>query len=129
MESNPLRGLFRVSSPRLEKQRVSPQPTAPTENIYYEIPSGMIEKLLANPYAGDGTLHPDMHLIYVDEVCGLFKFGGMPDDVIKKKVFPLPLKGEALAWYRLCDDIGSRNYNRLKFEFHQKFYPMHPGSS
>ena len=34
-----------------------PQPTAPTENIYYEIPLGMIEKLLANPYAGDGTLH------------------------------------------------------------------------
>ena len=63
MENNPLRGLFGVSSPRLEEQRVAPEPTAPTENIYYEIPSGMIEKLLANPYAGDGTLHPDMHLI------------------------------------------------------------------
>ena len=49
-------------------QRFAPQPTEPTENIYFEIPSGMIEKLLANPYTGDGTLHPDMHLIYVDEV-------------------------------------------------------------
>ena len=73
MENNPLRGLFGVSSPRTEEQRVSPQPTEPTENIYYEIPLGMIEKLLANPYAGDGTLYPDMHLIYVDEVCGLFR--------------------------------------------------------
>ena len=88
MESNPLRGLFRVSSHGPEEQRFSPQPTAPTENIYYEIPSSMIDKLLANPYAGDGTLHPDMHLIYVDEVCGLFKLAGMPEDVIKKKVFP-----------------------------------------
>ena len=26
---------------------------------------------------------------------------------------------------RVCDDIGSWNYNRLKLEFHQKFYPMH----
>ena len=43
MENNPLRGLFRVSSPRTEEQRVSPQPTAPTKNIEYEIPSGMIE--------------------------------------------------------------------------------------
>ena len=76
----------------LEEQRVAPQPTAPTKNIYYEIPLGMIEKLLANPYAGDGTLHPDMHLIYVDEVCGLFKLAVMPEDVIKKKVFPLSLK-------------------------------------
>ena len=49
----------------------------------------MVEKLLANPFAGDGTLHPDLHLIYVAEVCGLFKLAGMPDDVIKNKVFPL----------------------------------------
>ena len=72
MENNPLRGLFGVSSPRPEAQRVTPQPTAPTENISYEIPLGMIEKLLANSYVGDGMLHPDLHLIYVDEVCGLF---------------------------------------------------------
>ena len=72
MESNPLRGLFGVSSPRPVEQRVAPQPTEPTknENVYFEIPSGMIEKLLANPFTGDGTKHPNEHLIYVDEVCG-----------------------------------------------------------
>ena len=42
-----------------------------------------------------------------------------------KKVFPLSLNGKALAWYRLWDDIGSWNWNRLKLEFHQKNYPMH----
>ena len=71
----------------------------------------MIEKPLANPFAGDGTLHPDLHLIYVDEVCGLLKLGGMPEDVIKKKVFPLSLMGKALTWFRLCDDIGSGTTN------------------
>ena len=93
METNPLSGLFGVSSPQPEEQRVDPQPTEPTENIYFEIPSGMIEKLLANPFAGDGTLHPDLHLIFVDEVCGLFKLAGIPDDVVKRKVFPLSLGG------------------------------------
>ena len=78
METNPLRGLFGVSSPRPEEQIVAPQPTEPNENICFEIPSGMIEKLLANPFAGDGTLHPDLHLIFVDEVCGLFKLAGIP---------------------------------------------------
>ena len=98
MESNPLRGLFGVSSPRPVEQRVSPQPTEPIENeIPYEYPSGMIEKLLANPFRGDGTNHPDEHLIYVDEVCGLFKLAGISDDVAKKKVFPLSLKGDALV--------------------------------
>ena len=89
MESNPLRGPV--------EQRVAPQPTKPTENenenVCFEIPLGMIEKLLANPFVGDRTMHPDEHLIYVDEVCGLFKLAGMPDDVIKKKVFPLSLRG------------------------------------
>ena len=78
----------------------------------------MIEKLLANPFAGDGILHPDLHLIYVDGVCGLFKLAGMPDDVIKKKVFPSYLKGDALTWYRLCGDMGPWDYKRLKLEFH-----------
>ena len=112
MENNILRGLFGVSSPRPEPQLATPQPIEPTknENVYFEIPSGMIEKLLANPFAGDGTLHPDEHLIYVDEVCELFKLAGMPDDVIKKKVFPFYLKGDAFTWYRLCDDMGSCNY-------------------
>ena len=85
MESNPLRSLFGVSSPRPEVQRVAPQPTEPTENIYFEIPLGMVDKLLANPFLGDGTKHLDEHLIYVDEVCGLFKLAGVPRDVVKKK--------------------------------------------
>ena len=40
MENNPLRGLFGVSSPRPEPQLATPQSTAPTENIEYEIPVG-----------------------------------------------------------------------------------------
>ena len=110
METNPLRGLFGVSSHQPKEQRVAPQPTELYENIPFEIPSGMIEKLLANPFAGDGTLRPDLHLIFVDEVCGLFKLVGIPDDVVKRKVFPLSLKGDSLTWYRLCDDTRSWNY-------------------
>ena len=47
--------------PRPKPQLSTPQPTAPAKNIGYEIPLGMIEQLLANPYVGDGTEHPDMH--------------------------------------------------------------------
>ena len=83
----------------------------------------MLETLLSNPY--DGTTHPDYHLIFVDEVCGLFQLAGLSGDKVKKKVFPLSLEGKALMWYRLLGDIGSWDWNRLKLEFHQKFYPMH----
>ena len=88
METNPLRGLFGVSSPRRVEQKVAPQPTEPTENenVPFEVPSGMLEKLLANPFVGDGTKHPDEHLIYVDEVCGLFKLAGIPDDALRRRL-------------------------------------------
>ena len=97
MENNPLKGLFGVSSPRPEPQLLTPQPTAPTENIEYEIPSGMIELLLSNPHAGDGTERPDMLLIYVEQICGLFKLAGLPGDEVMKQVFPLSLKGESIS--------------------------------
>ena len=60
MENQPLEGFFEVSSHWPESQLIAPQPSSPTKNIAYEIPSGMIEQLLANPYAGDGTEHPGM---------------------------------------------------------------------
>ena len=111
MESNPLRGLFEVSSPRRVEQRVAPQPTEPIENeTPFEFPLGMMEKVLANPFIGDETKHHDEHLIYVDEVSGLFKLASVPSDVVKKKVFPLSLRGDASTWYRLCDDMESWNY-------------------
>ena len=98
--------------------RATPRPTEATENIYYEIPSGMLERLLANPYVGDGTIHPDVHLIDIDEIGGLFKLAGLSEDGVKKKVFPLSLGGKVLILYSLLDDTGTWDWNRLKLEFH-----------
>ena len=53
-----------------------------------------------------------------------YKLAGLLGDEDYKN-FPLSLKGKALAWYGLCDDIRSWNWNRLKLELHQKNYPMH----
>ena len=47
-----------------------------------------------------------MHLIYVEEIYGLFKHVGVSEDEAKTKIFPLSFSGKSLAWYRLCDDIG-----------------------
>ena len=89
MESNCPRGLFGVSSPHPVEQRVASQPTEPIENeTPFEIPSGLMEKLLANTFTGDGTKHPDEHLRYVDDVCGLFKIAGILDDVVIEEGLP-----------------------------------------
>ena len=92
-----------TSSPQPEPQLVTPQPTAPTENIEYEIPSIMIEQLLANPYAGDETKHTDMHLIYVEQICGLFKLASLPRDEVTKNIFPLSLKWHGIGYAMILD--------------------------
>jgi hypothetical protein len=68
-----------------------------------------MENLFANPYAGDGTIHLDMHLIYIDELCGLFKLAGLSEDGVKNIVFPLSFKGRALALEPIKAEISSKN--------------------
>ena len=81
MENNRLRVLVGVSLPRAQLLMEDPPPS---KTICYEIPLGIIEKLWPNPYVGDGTIHPDMHVIFMDELCG---YQGMD----LKLVIPLSL--------------------------------------
>ena len=57
----------------------------------------LCEKLHANPYAGDGTIHPDMHLLFIDELCGLFKLAGLSRDEVKKKILPFIFGGKSIG--------------------------------
>ena len=45
----------------------------------------MIVQQLANPYAGDGTKHPDMHLIYVEQICGFVSLQVYPKMTLKRR--------------------------------------------
>ena len=45
-------------------------------------------------YAGDGTVHPSIHLLKLTELCELFKISGMTRDEVMRKLFALSLKGK-----------------------------------
>src|SRR3954471_9876019 len=76
----------------------------PTECIPFKIRLGIIEKVMNDYYAGDGTVHPSVHLLKLTELCELFKISGSTRDEVMRKLFALSLKGKALEWYRLQDD-------------------------
>ena len=61
-----------------------------------KFPSGMIEELLANPYVGDGTEYPDMHLIHVEQICGLLKLAGFPEMKLQK-MFPFIFEDKSIG--------------------------------
>ena len=54
-----------------------------------------------NYYVGDGTVYPGDHLLFIHELCGLFKCAGITTDQVKKKLFSLSLKGRDEEWYKL----------------------------
>ena len=39
----------------------------------FKIPMKIIERVMNNCYFGDGTVHPGDHLLFIHELCGLFK--------------------------------------------------------
>ena len=61
----------RSTTPVVEK---SP---SPTECTAFKIPLGIIEIIRNDCYAGDGTVHPSIHLLKLTKLCELFKISGM----------------------------------------------------
>src|SRR4051812_48131360 len=74
----------------------------PTEIVPYKIPTGIIDYVLGNRYAGDR--HPGEHLLYLSQLCSLFKLGGVTMEFVMKKLFSVSLKDKASDWYKLLDN-------------------------
>src|SRR3954471_5447301 len=73
----------------------------PTEIVPYKIPTSIIDYVLANRYTGEG--HPGEHLLYLSQLCSLFKLAGVTMEFVMKKLFSVSLKDKASDWYKLLD--------------------------
>src|ERR1041385_3897038 len=118
METPTIGSLFLGSRPTAKV--VTP---TPTEIVPYKIPSGMVDYVLTKRYAGDR--HPGEHLLYLSQLCSLFKLAGVSLEFIMKKLFSVSLTDKASDWYKLLDNPHSLNWAELKFLFYTKFYPLH----
>jgi hypothetical protein len=70
----------------------------------FKIPMKIVERAMDNCYLGDGTVHPGDHLLFIHELCELFKCAGISMNRVKKKLFSLSLKGRAEEWYKTLKD-------------------------
>src|SRR3954470_17775335 len=94
-----------------------------TEIVPYKIPTGIIDYVLANCYAGDR--HPGEHLLYLSQLCSLFKLAGVTMEFVMKKLFSVSLKDKAYDWYKLLDNSDLLDWQELMSLFYTKFYPLH----
>jgi hypothetical protein len=70
----------------------------------FKIPMKIVERAMNNCYLGDGTVHPGDHLLFIHELCELFKCAGISTGEVKRKLFSLSLKGRAAEWYKMLND-------------------------
>jgi hypothetical protein len=66
----------------------------------FKIPIKIVEHAMNNYYLGDGTVHPGDHLLFIHELCELFKCAGISMNRVKRKLFSLSLKDRAVEWYK-----------------------------
>jgi hypothetical protein len=83
----------------------------------------IVEHVMNNCYSGDGTIHPGDHLLFIHELCKLFKCAGISSSQVKRKLFSLSLKGRAAEWYMLLKDGPSIGWEEIVPLFYSKFYP------
>src|SRR4051812_17260910 len=95
----------------------------PTEIVPYKIPTGIIDYVLVNRYAGDR--HPSEHLLYLSQLCSLFKLAGVSREFVMKKLFSVSLIDKASDWYKLLNNSHFLNWQEIMSLFYTKFYPLH----
>jgi hypothetical protein len=100
MENSPFGSLFGNST---ASTTVVDEPP-PAQLDSFKIPMKIVERVINNRYSGDGTVHPGDHLLFIHELCELFKCAGISSSQVKRKLFSLSLKGRAAEWYRLLKD-------------------------
>src|SRR3954463_15579131 len=76
---------------------------SPTQIVPYKIPAGIIDCVLANRYAGDR--HRSEHLLYLSQLCSLFKLAGVSKEFVMKKLLSVSLIDKASDCYKLLDNL------------------------
>jgi hypothetical protein len=89
----------------------------------FKIPIKIVEHALNNCYLGDGTVHPGDHLLFIHELCELFKCASISIGEVKRKLFYLSLKGRATEWYKTLNNGRPVDWEEIVPLFYSKFYP------
>jgi hypothetical protein len=119
MEKSPFGSLFGNTTATVTVVDEPP----PAQLDPFKIPMKIVERVMNNCYLGDGTVHPGDHLLFIHELCELFKCASISSSQVKRKLFSLSLKGRAAEWYKQLKNGRSIDWEEIVPLFYSKFYP------
>jgi hypothetical protein len=88
MEKSPFDSLFGNTTATVTVVDEPP----PAQLDPFKIPIKIVERVMNNCYL-DGTVHPGDHLLFIHQLCELFKCAGISTNQVKRKLFSLSQKG------------------------------------
>jgi hypothetical protein len=91
MEKSPFSSLFGNTTATVMVVYEPP----PAQLDPFKIPMEIVEHVMNNCYLGDVTVHPGDHLLFIHELCELFKCACILTNQVKRKLFSLSLKGKS----------------------------------
>jgi hypothetical protein len=75
---------------------VDEPPPPPAELDPFKIPTKIVGRVMDNCYLGDETVHPRDHLLFIHELCELFRCAGISQSQVKRKLSIILLKQQTL---------------------------------
>jgi hypothetical protein len=64
-----------------------------------------------------------MHLNGFCEICAMQKFKNVENDIVKLKLFPFSLTGNAKDWILSLSNVSINSWDNLREAFIKKYYP------
>ncbi|KAL8097872.1 uncharacterized protein LOC141684840 [Apium graveolens] len=91
----------------------------------YEIELGIIELIRQDTFEGDIEREdPYDHLTSFLEICDTFKYGNVPDETIRLRLFPFSLSKNAKVWLRNQPSNVFTSWTSLSDAFLAKYFPV-----
>ena len=97
------------------------KPTKPSA-VEFQIPIGHANKVMKDPFSGDGSKSAMDHLDFIESLCSLFKLAGIPHYLVKIRMLYMSLSGNAHIWYQSLDEKDKDDWEVLRKVFYLKYY-------
>ncbi|XP_057780767.1 uncharacterized protein LOC130999277 [Salvia miltiorrhiza] len=89
----------------------------------FELKTGLITMVRQSQYGGQAIEDPNAHLAHFLELCSTVKMNGVPDDIIRLRLFPFSLRDKAKSWYHTLQLGENIVWEDLAHAFLRKFHP------
>jgi hypothetical protein len=90
----------------------------------FEVSPSLLNLITRELFGGSAQEDASMHLHDFIEICDMQKFKYVENDVLKLKLFPFSLRGEAKEWLHSLPAASIKSWDDLREAFIKKYYSL-----